>query len=49
MISFVTIARKINQIFTLSLVSRHTRIQIYKTLTRSTLSYDCELRTINDE
>jgi hypothetical protein len=41
----------INQIFKLSLVSRHTRIRIYKTLARTVLSYGSEAWTIrrNDE
>jgi hypothetical protein len=36
----------INQIFKPSLVSRHTRIHIYKTLARPVLSYGSEARTI---
>jgi hypothetical protein len=36
----------INQIFKLSLVSRHTRIRIYKTLARPVLSYGNEAWTI---
>jgi hypothetical protein len=36
----------INQIFKPSLVSRHTRIRIYKTLARPVLSYGSEAWTI---
>jgi hypothetical protein len=35
-----------DQIFKPSLVSRHTRIKIYKTLARSTLSYENEVWTV---
>jgi hypothetical protein len=36
----------INQIFKLSLVSRHTRIRIYKALARPVLSYGSEAWTV---
>jgi hypothetical protein len=44
--NFVKVLRIINQIFKLSLVSRHTRIRIYKTLARPVLSYGSEVWTI---
>jgi hypothetical protein len=44
--NFVKVLGIINQIFKLSLVSRHTRIRIYKTLARPVLSYGSEARTI---
>jgi hypothetical protein len=40
--NFVKVLGIINQIFKLLLVSRHTRIRIYKTLARSALSYGSE-------
>jgi hypothetical protein len=49
--NFVKVWEIINQIFKSSLVSRHTKIPIYKTLVRPTLSYGIEAWTIrkNDE
>jgi hypothetical protein len=44
--NFVKVLRIINQIFKPSLVSRHTRIRIYKTLARPVLSYGSEAWTI---
>jgi hypothetical protein len=44
--NFVKVLGIINQIFKLSLVSRHTRIRIYKTLARPVLSYGSEAWTI---
>jgi hypothetical protein len=43
--NFVKVLGIINQIFKPSLVSRHTRIRIYKTLARSVLSYGSEAWT----
>jgi hypothetical protein len=40
--NFVKVLGIINQIFKPSLVSRHTRIRIYKTLARPVLSYESE-------
>jgi hypothetical protein len=40
--NFVKVSGIINQIFKPSLVSRHTRIRIYKTLARPVLSYESE-------
>jgi hypothetical protein len=36
----------INQIFKPSLVQKHTRIKVYKTIARSVLTYECEAWTI---
>jgi hypothetical protein len=44
--NFVKALGIINQIFKPSLVSRHTRIHIYKTLARPVLSYGSEAWTI---
>jgi hypothetical protein len=44
--NFVKVLGIINQIFKLSLVSRYTRIRIYKTLARPVLSYGSEAWTI---
>jgi hypothetical protein len=44
--NFVKVSGIINQIFKPSLVSRHTRIYIYKTLARPVLSYESEAWTI---
>jgi hypothetical protein len=44
--NFVKVLGIINQIFKLSLVSRHTRICIYKTLARPVLSYGSVAWTI---
>jgi hypothetical protein len=44
--NFVKVLRIINQIFKPSLVSRHTRIRIYKTLARPVLSYGSEAWTV---
>jgi hypothetical protein len=44
--NFVKVLGIINQIFKPSLVSRHTRIRIYKTLARLVLSYGSEAWTI---
>jgi hypothetical protein len=44
--NFVKVIAIINQIFKPSLVSRHTRIHIYKTLARLVLSYGSEAWTI---
>jgi hypothetical protein len=44
--NFVKILGIINQIFKPSLISRHTRIRIYKTLARPVLSYGSEAWTI---
>jgi hypothetical protein len=44
--NFIKVLGIINQIFKPSLVSRHTRIRIYKTLARPVLSYGSEARTI---
>jgi hypothetical protein len=44
--NFVKVLGIINQIFKPSLVSRHTRIRIYKTLARPVLSYGSEAWTI---
>jgi hypothetical protein len=44
--NFVKVLGIINQIFKPSLVSRHTRICIYKTLARPVLSYGSEAWTI---
>lgn len=41
-LNFVKVLGIINQIFKSLLVSRHTRIQIHKTLSRPTLSYGNE-------
>jgi hypothetical protein len=43
--NFVNVLGVINQIFKPLLVSRHTRIHIYKTLARSVLSYGSEAWT----
>jgi hypothetical protein len=40
--NFVKVLGIVNQIFKPSLVSRHTRIRIYKTLARPVLSYGSE-------
>jgi hypothetical protein len=50
-INFVKVVEVINHIFKPSLVSRYTRIRIYKTLARATLSYGREAWTKrrNDE
>jgi hypothetical protein len=45
--NFVTVLGIINQSFKPSLVSRRTRIHIYKTLARLVLSYGGEAWTIN--
>jgi hypothetical protein len=45
-VNFVKVLGIINQIFKPSLVSRHTRIRIYKTLARPVLSYGSEAWTI---
>jgi hypothetical protein len=47
--NFVKVLGIINQIFKLSLVSRHTRIRIYKTLARPVLSYGSEAWTIRTD
>jgi hypothetical protein len=44
--NFVKVLGIINHIFKLSLVSRHARIRIYKTLARPILSYGSEAWTI---
>jgi hypothetical protein len=44
--NFVRVLGIIKQIFKPSLVSRHTRIRIYKTLARPVLSYGSEAWTI---
>jgi hypothetical protein len=44
--NFVKVLGIINQIFKLSLVSRHTRIHIYKTLARPVLSYGSKAWTV---
>jgi hypothetical protein len=44
--NFVKVLGIINQIFKHSLVSRHTRIRIYKTLARLVLSYGSEAWTV---
>jgi hypothetical protein len=44
--NFVKVLGIINQIFKPSLVSRRTRIRIFKTLARPILSYGSEARTI---
>jgi hypothetical protein len=44
--NFVKVLGIVNQIFKPSLVSRHTRIYIYKTLARPVLSYGSEAWTI---
>jgi hypothetical protein len=44
--NFVKVLGIINQIFNPSLVSRHTRIRIYKTLARPILPYGSEAWTI---
>jgi hypothetical protein len=44
--NFVKVLEIVNQIFKPSLVSRHTRIRIYKTLARPVLSYGSETWTI---
>jgi hypothetical protein len=46
---FVKVLGIINQIFKPSLVSRHTRIRIYKTLARPVLSYRSEAWTIRTD
>jgi hypothetical protein len=46
---FVKVSGIINQIFKPSLVSRHTRIRIYKTLARPVLSYGNEAWTIRTD
>jgi hypothetical protein len=45
-VNFVKVLGIINQIFKPTLVSRHTRIRIYKTLARPVLSYGSEAWTI---
>jgi hypothetical protein len=47
--NFVKALGIINQIFKPSLVSRHTRIRIYKTLARPVLSYGSEAWTIRTD
>jgi hypothetical protein len=47
--NFVKVLGIINQIFKPSLVSRHTRIRIYKTLARPVLAYGSEAWTIRTE
>jgi hypothetical protein len=49
--NFIKVLGIINQIFKPSLVSRHARIRIYKTLARPVLSYGSDAWTIrrNDE
>jgi hypothetical protein len=47
--NFVKVLGIINQIFKPSLVSRHTRIHIYKTLARPVLSYGSEAWTIRTD
>jgi hypothetical protein len=44
--NFIKVLGIINQIFKPSLVSRHTRIRIYKALARPVLSYGSEAWTI---
>jgi hypothetical protein len=44
--TFIKVLGIINQIFKPSLVSRHTRIRIYKTLARPVLAYESEAWTI---
>jgi hypothetical protein len=44
--NFVKVSGIINQIFKPSLVSRHTRIRIYKTVARPVLSYGSEAWTV---
>jgi hypothetical protein len=44
--NFVKVLGIINQIFKPSLISRHTRIRIYKTLARPVMSYGSEAWTI---
>jgi hypothetical protein len=47
--NFVKVLGIINQIFKPSLVSRHTRIHIYKSLARPVLSYGSEAWTIRTD
>jgi hypothetical protein len=47
--NFVKVLGIINQIFKPSLVSRHTRIRIHKTLARLVLSYESEAWTIRTD
>jgi hypothetical protein len=47
--NFVKVLGIINKIFKPSLVSRHTRIRVYKTLARPVLSYGSEAWTIRTD
>jgi hypothetical protein len=47
--NFVKVLVIINQIFKPSLISRHTRIRIYKTLARPVLSYGSEAWTVRTD
>jgi hypothetical protein len=47
--NYVKVLGIINRIFKLSLVSRHTRIHIYKTLARLVLSYGSKAWTVRTD